>query len=459
MGLWDDKFIAPLARCVAFIKAQGAAAGIQLGHSGRKARIGRPWEGGGPLKGDEPGVYDWDGWEIVAPSAIPQTAEVARSARPFAQRNPRSRRAVGGGRPRAPTKAGFDMIEIHAAHGFPHPRIPVAHGEPAHGFLCGSELNRMRFAIEVAECVRAAWPAEKPLFVRLSCEDDAGWGPEESVRLSRLLKEKGVDVIDCSSGGLLAFSPKDGERSKHYGYQVPYAEKIRREAGIATMAVGHIVHADQAEAILQEERADFIALGRELLYNPNWPMDAAQKLGADPDFALVPPQYSYWLGKRAKSAFEGTPSTWSKGAELRGARRRAKHATSPTPSRWADRGCAPFHPRAVVDRCIGTIEQRQSERHHAAVTPEPQEATTGRSMSDARIGEDLAQLGRGLHRAIVLQQCRERHVPGARNMAGAQPRTRLRHGALEPLRRARVDDLCLGIADQCLHLVDIAHKC
>jgi 2,4-dienoyl-CoA reductase-like NADH-dependent reductase (Old Yellow Enzyme family) len=119
-------------------------------------------------------------------------------------------------------------------------------------------------------------------------------------------------VVDCSSGGLLAFSPKDSERSRRYGYQVPYAEKIRREAGIMTMSVGHIVHADQAEAILQEGRSDLVALGRELLYNPNWPMDAAQKLAADPDFALLPAQYSYWLGKRAKSQFEGQPSTWSK---------------------------------------------------------------------------------------------------------------------------------------------------
>ena len=149
--------------------------------------------------------------------------------------------------------------------------------------------------------------------MRLSCEDDAGFGPDESVRLARVLKDVGIDVIDCSSGGTLAYSPNDSARAKHYGYQVPYAEKIRTEAGIMTMAVGHIVHADQAEAILQNGRADLIALAREILYNPNWPMDAAQKLGADPDFALVPSQYSYWLGKRAKSAFEGKPSTWMTG--------------------------------------------------------------------------------------------------------------------------------------------------
>ena len=221
-------------------------------------------------------------------------------------------------------RAGFDVLEIHAAHGYLiHQFLSPASNlrTDAYG---GSETNRMRFAVEVAECVRAAWPAEKPLFMRLSCEDDAGWGPEESVRLSRLLEAKGVDVIDCSSGGMTAGSPMESARAKKYGYQVPYAEKIRREAGVMTMAVGHIVHADQAEAILQEGRADLCALAREIMYNPNWPMDAAQKLGADPDFKLVPPPYAYWLGKRAKSAFEGKPSTWMAGLGEGRARRRAE---------------------------------------------------------------------------------------------------------------------------------------
>ena len=149
-------------------------------------------------------------------------------------------------------------------------------------------------------------------------EDDSGWGPDQSVALAKIVKPKGVDVIDCSSGGMTAGSPMESARAKKYGYQVPYAEKIRREAGVMTMAVGHIVHADQAEAILQEGRADLCALAREIMYNPNWPMDAAQKLGADPDFKLVPPPYAYWLGKRAKSAFEGKPSTWMAGLGERG---------------------------------------------------------------------------------------------------------------------------------------------
>lgn len=312
VGLWDDQFIPPLARCAAFIKAHGARAGIQLGHSGRKARLSRPWEGGKPLTGNEPGVFDWAGWELVAPSAVPHS-ERSPTPRALSHNEVRDLAVKWGEAAARADRAGFDVVEIHAAHGylihqFLSPLANVRTDEYG-----GSELNRARFAIEVAECVRAAWPADKPLFMRLSCEDDAGFGPEESVRLSRLLKDKGVDVIDCSSGGTLARSPMDGERSKKYGYQVPYAEKIRREADIKTMAVGHIVHANQAEAILQGGRADLVALAREMLYNPNWPMDAAQKLGIDPDFKLVPPPYSYWLDKRAKSAFEGQPSTWTNG--------------------------------------------------------------------------------------------------------------------------------------------------
>jgi 2,4-dienoyl-CoA reductase-like NADH-dependent reductase (Old Yellow Enzyme family) len=308
-ALWDDKFIPALARCAAFIKKHGAVAGIQLGHSGRKARLSRPWEGGKPLKGDEPEIYDWQGWELVAPSAVPHS-ERAPTPRALSHNEVRDLAVKWGEAATRAQQADFDMVEIHAAHGYLiHQFLSPAANQRTDAYG-GSEMNRMRFAVEVAECVRAVWPAEKPLFMRLSCEDDAGWGPEESVRLARLLKAKGVDVIDCSSGGMTAGSPMESARSGKYGYQVPYAEKIRKEAGIMTMAVGHIVHADQAETILRDSQADLVALAREIMYNPNWAMDAAQKLGADPDFGLVPPPYSYWLSKRAKSAFEGKPSTW-----------------------------------------------------------------------------------------------------------------------------------------------------
>jgi 2,4-dienoyl-CoA reductase-like NADH-dependent reductase (Old Yellow Enzyme family) len=215
-------------------------------------------------------------------------------------------------------KAGFEVLEIHGAHGYlVHQFLsPVANRR--NDEYGGSDTNRMRFALDVAESVRANWPDHKPLFMRLSCEDDAGWGPDQSVALARELKLRGIDVIDCSSGGILERSPMDSVRARQYGYQVPYAEKIRQEAEVMTMAVGHIVHADQAEAILQEGRADLVALARELMYSPNWALDAAQKLAADPDFTCVPPAMGWWLGKRAKSAFEGVPSTYRSGAESSG---------------------------------------------------------------------------------------------------------------------------------------------
>ena len=309
-ALWDDKFIPNLARCADFIRKQGAVPGIQLGHSGRKARLTRPWEGGKPLTGNEPEVYDWDEWELVAPSAVPH----AEKAMPRALSHNEVRAMVGKWADAAvrADKCGFDILEIHAAHGYLLHQFlsPVTNlRTDEYG---GSEKNRMRFPIEVAEAVRAVWPSEKPLFMRLSCEDDAGWDLDHSVALSKELKRVGVDVIDCSSGGTLEkLSPMDSARSKKYGYQVPYAERIRKEAGVKTMAVGHIVHADQAEAILQSGRADLVALAREIMYNPHWPMDAAQKLGADPDFKLVPPPLRFWLNKRAKSGFEGKPSTYA----------------------------------------------------------------------------------------------------------------------------------------------------
>jgi 2,4-dienoyl-CoA reductase-like NADH-dependent reductase (Old Yellow Enzyme family) len=307
-ALWDDAFVPGMARIAEFISKHGAVPAIQLGHSGRKARLSRPWEGGKPLEGDEPEVYDWAGWELVAPSAVPHS-ERAPTPRALTRDEVHAMIERWGEAARRADRAGFQILEIHAAHGYLIHQFLSPASNVRNDEYGGSLENRMRFAIEVARHVRSLWPAEKPLFMRLSCLDDAGWTLDDSVVLSRHLKAEGVDVIDCSSGGTLAHSPMDGERAKRYGYQVPFAERIRREAGVMTMAVGHIVHAEQAESILQQGRADLVALAREMLYNPNWAMDAAQRLGADPGFAGVPPPYRYWLAKRAQSSFEGRPST------------------------------------------------------------------------------------------------------------------------------------------------------
>ena len=312
LGLWKDEFIPGLKRITGFIKSQGATSAIQIGHSGRKARLTRPWEGQQPLTAGHPEMFDWEGWDLIAPSAIAHSDRMPTPRALSRDEIPELVTHWGDAAARA-DKAGFEVLEIHGAHGYMVHQFLSPVSNRRNDEYGGSDTNRMRFALEVAEAVRANWPAEKPLFMRLSCEDDAGWGPEQSVALSRELKLKGVDVIDCSGGGMLERSPMDSVRAKYYGYQVPYAEKIRAEAGIMTMAVGHIVHADQAEAILQEGKADLIALARELLYSPNWALDAAQKLGADPDFVSVPPAMGWWLGKRAKSAFEGVPSTYRRG--------------------------------------------------------------------------------------------------------------------------------------------------
>ncbi|MEI7443903.1 MAG: NADH:flavin oxidoreductase/NADH oxidase [Burkholderiales bacterium] len=313
LGLWDDAFVPGLARIVDLVHGSGSACGIQLGHSGRKSRVGRPWEGGRPLVRETAGVADWDDWELVAPSAlaaddaspVPRALTVAEIRDVIERWGAAARRAH---------EAGFDVVEIHGAHGFLLHEFLSPQANRRDDAYGGTPEKRMRFALEVAECVRAAWPADKPLFVRLSVDDDAGWAPADSVALAKRLAALGVDVIDCSAGGI---TPKPVSSAPiGYGYQVPFARAIQREAGVRAMAVGLIVHPAQAERILRDGDADLIALAREVLWNPNWPMDAAAKLGVDP-FSLVPPQAGWWLERRAKSMPSLVPST-AAGADFEG---------------------------------------------------------------------------------------------------------------------------------------------
>jgi 2,4-dienoyl-CoA reductase-like NADH-dependent reductase (Old Yellow Enzyme family) len=171
----------------------------------------------------------------------------------------------------------------------------------------------MRFAIEAVRGVRRYWPAHKPLFLRVSAIDETGWTIEDTVALSRALGEHGVDVIDCSAGGMSDTQPV--ANPVRYGYQVKYAQAVRRDAGVKSMAVGLIVHADQAEAILRDGGADLVALGREFMVNPNWPLDAALKLGVDAPYAQLPPVFGHYLARRQR-AFAGLRnSTWQKSIE------------------------------------------------------------------------------------------------------------------------------------------------
>ena len=285
-GIWADKHVEPLQRINRFIKRQGAVAGVQLAHAGRKAGSAPPWEGGAHLP-DEAG-----GWTPVAPSAIafgesldkvPQALGLDEIAQVQADFVAATGRAF---------EAGYEWLELHAAHGYLIHQFlsPLSnHRSDAYG---GSFENRLRFLLETVRATRNVWPEALPFTVRLSCTDwvEGGWTIEESVDLARRLKAEGVDLIDCSSGGSVA-------RAKipvHPGYQVPFAERIRREADIATGAVGLITEPRQAAAIIAEGKADLVLLARELLRDPNWPLRAAAELGVMPAHLSPNPYARAW---------------------------------------------------------------------------------------------------------------------------------------------------------------------
>ena len=300
LGIWSEEQVAPLARIAAFVKAQGAAAGIQIGHAGRKASMQRPWYGNGPLNAEDVARGDKP-WAIVAPSALPldegwlvpealSEDGIARVRDGFLAAAERSLRA------------GFDVIEIHMAHGYLlHEFLSPLTNRRNDGWG-GDRAGRMRLPLEIARGVRRIWPEDRPVFVRISAVDGAEGGltVEDSVAFAAALKAEGVDVVDCSSGGLTGSATAAKGPPRDYGFQVPFAERVRREAGIATMAVGLIVDPRQAEAILQEGRADLIAIGRQALENPNWTQHAAAVLAGGMRFDEWPKQHGWWLDLRAK---------------------------------------------------------------------------------------------------------------------------------------------------------------
>ena len=281
-GIWSDAHIAPWARVTKFISEQGAAPGIQLAHAGRKGSTLRPWDGNG-------GLADADGgWEPVAPSALAFQDDY-RLPHALSRADIQDVQAAFVAATHRALEAGFRWVELHAAHGYlAHQFLsPLSnHREDDYG---GPFDNRIRFLIETTRAVRAAWPDELPLAVRLSCTDwtEGGWTLPESIELSRRLKAEGVDLIDCSSGGGVprAAIPVGA------GYQVPFAEAIRRDADIATAAVGMITEPMQADELIRNGRADLIFLAREMLRDPYWPLHAAHTLHQD-KAAPVPVQYT-----------------------------------------------------------------------------------------------------------------------------------------------------------------------
>jgi 2,4-dienoyl-CoA reductase-like NADH-dependent reductase (Old Yellow Enzyme family) len=270
LGIWSDVHVGAFHRVVRFIKGEGSAAGIQLAHAGRKASTRRPWSGQGAVPPEE------GGWQPIGPTS-----------EPFAPNYPTPRAMTAGDiadvvgafgqAARRALLAGFDVVEIHAAHGY-----------LVHEFLSpltntrgdeygGSFDNRIRLCLEVVDAVRTIWTDERPLFVRISATDwvPGGWDVDQAVELARRLQARGVDLIDCSSAGNVA----GADIPIGPGYQVPFAERIRQDAGIRTGAVGLITTPQQADEIVRSGRADCVLLAREMLRNPYWPLYAARELG------------------------------------------------------------------------------------------------------------------------------------------------------------------------------------
>ncbi len=271
VGIWSDDHARALAPIAAFMRRHGAVPGIQLAHAGRKASTAPPWDGGGRV--DPPA----GGWEPVGPSAVAFSEEfvVPRALSDVEVGQLVESFGLAARRARA---AGFEVVEVHAAHGYLLHEFLSPLSNRRTDQYGGSFDNRARLALEVARRVRNEWPASLPVFVRISATDwvDGGWTPAESIELARRLKAAGVDLIDCSSGGL---SPNQ-QIPLGPGYQTPFAATIRKEAGIATGAVGLITSPEQAEHILVSGQADAVIIARELLRDPYWPLRAAKTLGA-----------------------------------------------------------------------------------------------------------------------------------------------------------------------------------
>src|ERR1039458_7435772 len=273
LGIYHDQHIKMLARIAAFIKQHGAVAGIQIAHAGRKGSCYVPWENNGA-----PIPLDAGGWVTEAPSAV-----AFREGEPVPEALTKAGidavvKAFAAGAQRALT-AGFEVLEIHGAHGYLINEFLSPLSNRRTDEYGGTFENRIRLALEVAQAVREAWPLKLPLFLRISATDwvEGGWNADESVELARRVGPLGVDLIDCSSGG----SAANAKVPLAPGYQVPFAERIRREAGILTGAVGLITTPQQADEIIRSGKADLVLLAREFLRDPYFPLHAAKALGAE----------------------------------------------------------------------------------------------------------------------------------------------------------------------------------
>ena len=300
LGIWNDAQVESFRPLIAFMRRQGTAIGIQLAHGGRKASSQTAMQGMGPLT-EENLKSGAKVWQPVGPTAEPvakgwltprqlTTAECKAMVGTWANA---ARHAVG---------AGFDTIEIHTAHGYLLASFLSPVSNTRNDEYGGDRAGRMRLPLEIAEAVRREMPASMPLFVRVSAVDGTqeGWNLDDTVVFARELKARGVDVIDCSSGGISGAATA-AQVTRSLGFQVPFAERVRKEADIPTMAVGIILEAQQAEAILRNGQADLIAVGRQSQFNPNIALHWAHDLGINSRFEDWTPEYGWWLEKRIRT--------------------------------------------------------------------------------------------------------------------------------------------------------------
>ncbi|MEX2617055.1 MAG: NADH:flavin oxidoreductase/NADH oxidase [Alphaproteobacteria bacterium] len=299
-GIWHDRHVPQYSRINDFIRQQGAVPAIQLGHAGRKASCHGATEDWRPLT-DEDAKDGFVPWQGLAPSALDQ---LPRRFTPKEMDRDDIRTVLDAWREatRRSMDAGYDIVEVHGAHGYLIHQFlsPISnHRTDAYG---GDLEGRMRFALEVAEVTRDAWPSDKPVFFRVSCVDGKGgiWGLEDTVQLARALKERDIDLVDCSSGGITGDTDMPMV-PRIVQFQAGFAERIRREAGIMTIAVGGITTAQEAETILRQGQADLVGVAREFIWNADWAAHCAKELGAPDPYGQMPHEYAYRLRLRDKA--------------------------------------------------------------------------------------------------------------------------------------------------------------
>lgn len=297
LGLWKDEHVPPLRRIADFCRQAGAVPAIQLGHAGRKASSQRPWIGNGPLTAVD-SAYGDDPWPTVSAGRtpvneawpIPEELSIARMDEMRQCWRDATHRALA---------AGFDIVEVHIAHGYLLHQFLSDVTNTRTDQFGGSLENRMRYPLEIARVVREAWPQHLPVFARISAVDE-GWSLDDSIVLSRELKALGIDVVDCSTGGL-GRSPQALRVSRGYGFQVPFAEAIKAGADVRVMAVGLILDPALANDIVAMGRADLVAVGRGVLEDPNWPLRTRHALHEQEGrFEGWPQQYRVWLEQRER---------------------------------------------------------------------------------------------------------------------------------------------------------------